>query len=584
MKEDLPKGPAKNYFVPNFGVDEDVKNTLAHVEAQEKRLKHKWTPKQDENGYWIVPEPINNRAYTYGSPSLVQTDAEVKTETESDPMCSSAGCTYKNKAKHPMNYFVPNFGVDQDIGDNHESLDWAESNLNHTWIPLLKKDAPDAHPQNYFVPNFGVDEDIVDAQKNIATQEKKHGKWTPVQDDNGVWEVPEAIDNNLYKYRSLVQTDADIKTESDPICSSAGCVRADIVKKTHPMNYFVPNFGRDKNINETWGSLDWAETSLNHKWLPLLKKDLPKGHPMDYKVPDFGLDEDVVDTLDHVKKQEKRLKHSWKPVQDENGVWIVPEPIDNNSYKYVKDTLNVQLDADVDSDPICSSAGCVRADIVKKTHPMDYFVPNFGRDKNINETWASLDWAENSLKHHWVPTYKEDVKKDEHPMNYKVPDFGLDEDVVDTLEHVKNEEKRLKHSWKPVQDENGVWIVPEPIDNNSYKYARDALAQTEENENESQPMLAQQDKKETSDPICSSANWPCDTVDKKKLGYPIDYKVPNFGVDEDIVNTQAHIKAQEAKHGAWTPKQDENGAWSVPEPINNKSYNYKSLVQTDSDI
>jgi len=158
------------------------------------------------------------------------------------------------------------------------------------------------------------------------------------------------------------------------------------------MNYFVPNFGRDKNVNETWGSLDWAEQSLKHKWLPLLKKDLPPGHPKDYFVPDFGLEEDVVDTLGHIKSEEKRLKHTWKPVQDENGVWIVPEPIDNNSYKYVKDSLNVQLDADVDSDPICSSAGCVRSTAVK--HPMNYYVPNFGQDHVINQSDSSLAWAE----------------------------------------------------------------------------------------------------------------------------------------------------------------------------------------------
>jgi len=36
---------------------------------------------------------------------------------------------------------------------------------------------------------------------------------------------------------------------------------------------------------------------------------------------------------------------------------------------------NLQLD----SDPICSSAGCTQYKAPEfKTHPMDYFVPNFG--------------------------------------------------------------------------------------------------------------------------------------------------------------------------------------------------------------
>jgi hypothetical protein len=65
------------------------------------------------------------------------------------------------------------------------------------------------------------------------------------------------------------------------------------------MNYFVPQFGRDKHINETWASLDWAEKALKHHWVPNLEKK--KGHDKDYFVPDFGLEEDVVTTLDNVK-------------------------------------------------------------------------------------------------------------------------------------------------------------------------------------------------------------------------------------------------------------------------------------------
>lgn len=69
---------------------------------------------------------------------------------------------------------------------------------------------------------------------------------------------------------------------------------------------------------------------------------------------------------------------------------------------------------------------------------------------------------------------------------------------------------------------------------------------------------------QASDPICSSAGYPCEQ-NKKKLPYEINYKVPNFGVDEDIVNTQKHIAEQEKKQNhKWVPKQDENGAWVVP--------------------
>ena len=72
-------------------------------------------------------------------------------------------------------------------------------------------------------------------------------------------------------------------------------------------------------------------------------------------------------------------------------------------------------------------------------------------------------------------------------------------------------------------------------------------------------------KKHSSDPICSSANWPCDQNKKAKSSEPEDLRRPDFGLDRDVINTQKHIKDQEArlKH-KWTPKQDENGVWQVP--------------------
>merc|ERR1711990_1221396 len=47
-------------------------------------------------------------------------------QLESDPICSSAGCSQyehpKKKDGYAMNYFVPNFGVDQEIKDHDENL------------------------------------------------------------------------------------------------------------------------------------------------------------------------------------------------------------------------------------------------------------------------------------------------------------------------------------------------------------------------------------------------------------------------------------------------------------------------------
>ena len=44
---DHNKGVNRNYPVPDFGVDEDIKTSLKNSK--------KWTPKKDANGKFIVP-------------------------------------------------------------------------------------------------------------------------------------------------------------------------------------------------------------------------------------------------------------------------------------------------------------------------------------------------------------------------------------------------------------------------------------------------------------------------------------------------------------------------------------------------
>jgi hypothetical protein len=359
------------------------------------------------------------------------------------------------------------------------------------------------------------------------------------------------------------------------------------------MNYFVPNFGRDRDVKATDLSLAWAEKSRNHVWN--YKKPEKKKEDNDFRVPDFGLDQDVIWTDQNIKREETRLKHEWKPEQDENGVWVVPEPFDNKSYTY-KPVANVQLDSEVESDPICSSAGCPeRKTKAPDGHPINYFVPNFGRDTHIKETDASLEWAQRNLNHVWK--YDANKKKEKGPpMNYPVPNFGVDHDIITTQNNIQAQEKRLNHKWVPVQDENGSWEVPEPINNKSYTYR--SLAQLPEEEN----LVEVQ-----SDPICSSAG--CNYASEKgKKTHPMNYFVPNFGrdrdikatdlslawaerslnrtwnykpkkeekkntdfripdfgLDEDIVDTQSNIaNAQKKLQHDWQPEQDENGVWVVP--------------------
>lgn len=74
------------------------------------------------------------------------------------------------------------------------------------------------------------------------------------------------------------------------------------------------------------------------------------------------------------------------------------------------------------------------------SHPVDYFVPNFGRDKDISNTWNSIDWAEKRLKHKFNPTLKKDLPKPDPPVLYHDETSALDEDVISSLEHASQAE------------------------------------------------------------------------------------------------------------------------------------------------
>jgi hypothetical protein len=231
------------------------------------------------------------------------------------------------------------------------------------------------------------------------------------------------------------------------------------------MNYKVPDFGTDHDIKSTFNSLAKAEKITNNTWDYIHPGKDAKKIP-DYRIPDLGLDGDVVGTAASIAHVEKTSGKKWNPVQDENGEWIVPEPINNKSYKY-KSLL--QLDSQ--SDPICSSAGCDYSKVKPKNmHPMNYFVPNFGADQTVSgitQTKDSLDWSENALGHKW--NYVKPGKG--HPVDYAVPNFGVDQDIKDAQANIAAQEATLGHAWVPVQDDNGYWGVPQAASADSYTYS-----------------------------------------------------------------------------------------------------------------
>lgn len=58
------------------------------------------------------------------------------------------------------------------------------------------------------------------------------------------------------------------------------------------INYFVPNFGKDIDIQFTQDYIAEAEGILDYKMQASFKL-LKLGYPIDYKVPNFGADYDI---------------------------------------------------------------------------------------------------------------------------------------------------------------------------------------------------------------------------------------------------------------------------------------------------
>jgi hypothetical protein len=73
----------------------------------------------------------------YGKWDYPKGDWFVQIDSNSDPVCSSAGCTQykhkKTKRGYDINYPVANNGVDQDMMDNEASLNQAQKDLSHDW-------------------------------------------------------------------------------------------------------------------------------------------------------------------------------------------------------------------------------------------------------------------------------------------------------------------------------------------------------------------------------------------------------------------------------------------------------------------
>ena len=120
--------------------------------------------------------------------------------------------------------------------------------------------------------------------------------------------------------------------------------------------------------------------------------------------------------------------------------------------------------------------------------------------------------------------------------------------------------------WTPKKDETGSWAVPTAADNDSYNYKALQL--------DAEVALE-------SDPICNSSGCTQYKHPKKKLGYELDYKVPNFGVDPDVVTNFHSLDIAEGRLNHKLSLGTEESKEKYHNPAKDVDYDFKPELDGD---
>jgi len=303
-------------------------------------------------------------------------------------------------------------------------------------------------------------------------------------------------------WKADVQLEADI--ESDPICHSAGCTQYKHKKKDpgYDMDYPVPDLGVDRDIQANHEDLAVAEGMLKHKLIMGTDESKKKWeNPAKKTEYDYSpkLDRDMRDSATNLDLVEGKLGHKYEP------------------WNFVQ--------TEVESDPICSSAGCNQYKHPKKDpgYDMDYPVPNLGIDRDIQDHNENLPIAEKIVGHHWNFVLE---KPPLNPAKKTLYDYSpkLEGDMITAAHSLELAEDQLNHKY-------ASWMV-----------------QLDDIQN-----MAELEAKAKSDPVCGSGGcWKSDytkKVDDKIVQYPQD------GLDSDVKSTLKHEEgaADYYGHHSWAP-------------------------------
>ena len=123
------------------------------------------------------------------------------------------------------------------------------------------------------------------------------------------------IDNDSY-----AEAEADMRLESDPICSSAGCVQYNHPRpkgETRGPLYKISPDGPDPEMEATQKSIAIAENLYRHKWDfgTARSRALKKYHNVAKDtLYNFApkLDPEIVDAQNNLRNTERRLNHRWE--------------------------------------------------------------------------------------------------------------------------------------------------------------------------------------------------------------------------------------------------------------------------------
>jgi len=210
-----------------------------------------------------------------------------------------------------------------------------------------------------------------------------------------------------------------MQIESDPICDSSGCNQYKHKKKDpgYDKDYPVVDLGVDRDIVGAHEDLAVAEGMLKHKLIMGTDESKAKWkNPAKKTDYDYSpkLDRDMHDAATNLDLVEGKLGHKYEP-------WTF-----------------VQTQTDIESDPICSSAGCNQYKHPKKDpgYDKDYPVVNLGVDRDIIDDHENLPIAEKIVGHHWVWDDSDRPKKIKYDYSPKLEGDMIDAKV--NLDLVEN--------------------------------------------------------------------------------------------------------------------------------------------------